>query len=37
VNILDLLPPLLVYLHGVESEYFECGGGGAMDMGPGAS
>ncbi len=28
VNILDLLPPLLVYLHGVESEYFECGGGG---------
>jgi hypothetical protein len=36
VNILDLLPPLLVYLHGVESEYFECGGG-AMDMGPGAS
>jgi serine/threonine protein kinase len=28
VNILDLLPPLLVYLHEVESEYFECGGGG---------
>ncbi len=28
MNILDFLPPLLVYLHGVESEYFECGGGG---------
>ncbi len=30
MNILDLLPPLLVYLHGVEPEYFECGGGGGQ-------